>query len=81
MSAAAEAWSTDFDLYYAPVDGSATPKCLTEDNEAWDTCPVFAPDGKTLAYLAMSRPGYESDQFQIRLMNWPAHVAQPPSAG
>ena len=26
----AEAWSTDFDLYYAPVDGSAAPKCLTE---------------------------------------------------
>ena len=76
-----EAWSTDFDLYYAPVDGSAGPKCLTQENKAWDTCPVFAPDGKTLAYLAMSRPGYESDQFQIMLMNWPAHVAQPPSAG
>jgi dipeptidyl aminopeptidase/acylaminoacyl peptidase len=66
-----EAWSTDFDLYYAPVDGSAAPKCLTGENEAWDTCPTFAPDGKTLAYLAMSRPGYESDQFQIVLRDWP----------
>ncbi len=67
----AEAWSTDFDLYYAPVDGSAAPKCLTEDNEAWDTGPAFSPDGKTLAYLAMSKPGYESDQFKVILRDWP----------
>ena len=32
-----EAWSTNFDLYYAPVDGSAAPRCLTEENKAWDT--------------------------------------------
>ena len=66
-----EAWSTDFDLYFAPADGAQAPRCLTEDNEAWDTHPVFSPDGKTLAYLAMSRPGYESDQFQIVLCRWP----------
>ena len=45
--------------------------CLTEENEAWDTNPVFSPDGKTLAYLAMTRPRYESDQLQIVLMEWP----------
>jgi dipeptidyl aminopeptidase/acylaminoacyl peptidase len=67
-----EAWSTNFDLYYAPVDGSEPPKCLTSDNEAWDTCPAFSPDGKTLAYLAMSKPGYEADQFRIMLRDWPA---------
>ncbi len=66
-----EAWSTDFDLYYAPVDSSQPPKCLTEENEAWDTHPVFSPDGRTLAYLAMSRPGYESDQLRIVLAPWP----------
>ncbi|MBN2181946.1 MAG: S9 family peptidase [Sedimentisphaerales bacterium] len=66
-----EPWSTDFDLYIAPVDGSAPPVCLTEDNKAWDTNPVFSPDGKTLAYLAMARPGYESDRFQIVLRPWP----------
>jgi len=67
-----EAWSTDFNLYKAPVDGSAEPECMTEDNEAWDTNPVFSSDGKTLAYLAMSRPGYESDRFRIILCSWPA---------
>jgi len=66
-----EAWSTDFDLYLAPVDGSQQPKCLTEQNEAWDTHPVFSPDGKSLAYLAMTRPGYEADRFRIILLPWP----------
>ena len=68
---AEEPWSTDFDLYLAPIDGSEPPKCLTEKNRAWDTNPVFSPDGKTLAYLAMARPGYESDRFRIILRRWP----------
>ncbi|MDZ7334160.1 MAG: S9 family peptidase, partial [candidate division KSB1 bacterium] len=42
----------------------------TEANLAWDTQPVFSPDGKTMAYLAMSRPGYEADRFRIVLYNW-----------
>lgn len=66
-----EPWSTDFDLYWAPLDGSEPPKCLTEANKAWDTNPIFSPNGKTLAYLAMVRPGYESDRFRIVLRNWP----------
>jgi len=65
-----EAWSTNFDLYHVPVDGSAAPRNLTEPNTAWDTQPVFSPDGKTLAYLAMSEPGYESDRFRIVLRDW-----------
>ena len=68
---AEEAWSTDFDLYLAPVDGSGQPKCLTEKNKAWDTNPVFSPDGKALAYLAMAKPGYESDRLRIVLRRWP----------
>jgi len=66
-----EAWSTNFDLYLVPVDGSIAPKLLTANNKAWDTTPAFSPDGKMLAYLAMSRPGYESDRFRIMLRSWP----------
>ena len=66
-----EPWSTDFNLYLAPVDGSKSPTPLTARNQAWDTHPVFSPDGKTLAYLAMARPGYESDRFRIILQPWP----------
>jgi len=66
-----EPWSTDFDLYRVPVDGLTPSVCLTENNEAWDSCPAFSPDGKTMAYLAMARPGYESDRFRIVLRAWP----------
>jgi dipeptidyl aminopeptidase/acylaminoacyl peptidase len=62
-----EPWSTDFDLYLVPVDGSRPPQNLTEANPAWDTHPTFSPDGRTLAYLAMARPGYEADRFRIKL--------------
>jgi dipeptidyl aminopeptidase/acylaminoacyl peptidase len=66
-----EAWSTRFDLYEAPLDGSRPPRCLTEGNKAILTNPVFSPDGKTLAYLAMERPGYEADRMRIVLRPWP----------
>ncbi|MEM9555375.1 MAG: S9 family peptidase [Acidobacteriota bacterium] len=65
-----EPWSTNFDLWRAPLDGSSAPVRLT-DNPAWDTQPVFSPDGSTLAYLAMERPGYESDRLRIVLRRWP----------
>ncbi len=64
-----EAWSTNFDLYYAPADGSQPPTNITADNKAWDTSPVFSPDNETMAYLAMERAGYESDRFRIVLRN------------
>jgi dipeptidyl aminopeptidase/acylaminoacyl peptidase len=66
-----EAWSTDFNLYAVPVDGTRPPRCLTAENKAWDSTPVFSPDGKTMAYLAMARAGYEADRFRIVLMPWP----------
>jgi len=66
-----EAWSTDFDLYYVPVDGSQRPRNLTDANKAWDTQPLFSPDGRTLAYLAMTRAAYEADRFRIVLRPWP----------
>jgi dipeptidyl aminopeptidase/acylaminoacyl peptidase len=66
-----EPWSTDFDLYHVSIDAFAPPKCITGENKAWDTSPVFSPDGKTLAYLATTRPGYESDQVKIILRPWP----------
>ncbi|MEO7774005.1 MAG: S9 family peptidase [Steroidobacteraceae bacterium] len=59
-----EPWSTNFDLYETGIDGDAAPRNLTAANPAWDTQPVFLKDG-TLAYLAMKRPGFESDRFAI----------------
>jgi dipeptidyl aminopeptidase/acylaminoacyl peptidase len=64
-----EAWSTDFDLYAVDIAGGNL-RCLTEDNPAWDSHPVFSADGKWLAYLAMQRAGYESDRNRIVVRNW-----------
>ena len=65
----AESWSTNFDLFEVPADGGAAPRRFTS-NPAWDGQPRFSPDGKTLAYLAMSRPGYEADRFDIVVRDW-----------
>jgi dipeptidyl aminopeptidase/acylaminoacyl peptidase len=62
-----EPWSTNFDLYLVPTDGSRPPQDLTRANRAWDTQPAFSPDGKTLAYLFMTRPGFEADRLRIKL--------------
>jgi dipeptidyl aminopeptidase/acylaminoacyl peptidase len=66
-----EAWSTDFDLFAVAADGTSPRRELTESNRAWDTSPLFSPDGRTLAYLAMSRPGYEADRFRVVVRGWP----------
>jgi dipeptidyl aminopeptidase/acylaminoacyl peptidase len=61
-----ESWSTNFDLYEAPIEAGAAPRNLTADNPAWDTQPVFLRNGD-LAWLAMAKPGFEADRFRIRL--------------
>nr|WP_229518874.1 S9 family peptidase [Massilia rhizosphaerae] len=63
-----EAWSTNFDLYTVPAAGG-TPRNLTAANRAWDAKGVFSPDGRTLAYLAMTRPGFEADRYHIVLLD------------
>ena len=64
-----EAWSTNFDLYRVPADGSAAPVNLTADNPAWDSGPVFRADGKVLYYMAMKHPGFEADRFALMEKN------------
>ncbi|WP_269515570.1 alpha/beta hydrolase family protein [Brevundimonas subvibrioides] len=64
-----EPWSTNFDLFRTNgLTGSGFTN-LTDDNDAWDTGPVYSPDGRTLAYRAMKRPGFEADRWQIVLMD------------
>ncbi|MFO0723802.1 MAG: S9 family peptidase [Myxococcota bacterium] len=63
----ASAWSTNLDLYAVPSDGKQKPKNLTAGNKATDDNPIFSPDGKSVAFLAMARPQYESDRRRIAL--------------
>lgn len=64
-----EPWSTNFDVFSVPADGSAAPRNLTAANLAWDAYPVPSPDGKTLYYLAMKEPGSEADRFGIMALD------------
>jgi dipeptidyl aminopeptidase/acylaminoacyl peptidase len=64
-----EPWSTNFDVYSVPADGSAAPKNLTATNKAWDAYPLPSQDGKTLYYLAMKTPGFEADRFGIMALD------------
>jgi len=64
---AEEPTSTNFDIYTTSLRNPADPENLTDANEAWDTAPIVSPDGRSLAYKAMSRPGFEADQYQIVL--------------
>nr|HRC84583.1 prolyl oligopeptidase family serine peptidase [Thermoanaerobaculia bacterium] len=81
VAGASEPWSTNFDLYAVPVDGSAAPRNLTAGNPAWDTRPMFTPDGRSLVYLAMSRPGFEADRFRILIQPWPQGPAREVAPG
>jgi dipeptidyl aminopeptidase/acylaminoacyl peptidase len=65
---AQEPTSTNLDLWWAPIDGSA-PRNLTLANPATDSTPAFSPDGKWLAWTAMARPGYEADRLVVWLRN------------
>jgi dipeptidyl aminopeptidase/acylaminoacyl peptidase len=64
-----EPWSTNFDVYSVPTDGSTALKDLTAENKAWDAYPVASPDGRTLYYLAMKTPGFEADRFAIMALD------------
>lgn len=64
-----EAWSTNFDIYTVPADGSAKPQNHTAENLATDINPVFTPDGRSLIYKAMKRPTFEADRLALTLVD------------
>lgn len=63
------AFSTNSDLYLYDVETGKTIKNLTEGNLGYDTDPQFSPDGKTLAWLSMVTPKYESDKKRLMVMD------------
>jgi dipeptidyl aminopeptidase/acylaminoacyl peptidase len=61
-----EPWSTNFDLFETPANGSSAPVNLTPDNPAWDAQPCFLVNGD-LVWRAQARPGFESDRYHLMI--------------
>ena len=74
-----EPWSTNFDVFSVSMAGG-TPTNLTSANKAWDAAPRVSPDGKTLAYKAMKRYGFEADRFEIQLRDMATGKVTPLAA-
>jgi dipeptidyl aminopeptidase/acylaminoacyl peptidase len=60
------AWSTNTDIWTVPASGGE-PKNITADNGGGDAQPAYSPDGRWLAYLRQTRPGFESDLWVLTL--------------
>ena len=68
------AWSTNGDVWVVPVapdeNGKTRPaKNLTVENHAWDGLPRYSPDGRFIAYVRQTQPGYESDILRLALLD------------
>jgi len=57
--------STNNDIFTVPLIGGEWKRITT--NPANDVGPRYSPDGRYIAYLAMVRPGYESDRLRLML--------------
>jgi dipeptidyl aminopeptidase/acylaminoacyl peptidase len=72
-----EAWSTNYDICRVQVTGGTKDwECLTKNNLAADSGPVFSPDGKWLAYRAQKKQGYEADKWDAVVVD--ADGTSPP---
>ncbi len=58
-----EAWSTNHDIYEVHLK-SGERRQVTR-NLAADGFPRYSPDGQYLAYRGQTRPGFESDRWQL----------------
>ncbi len=67
------AWNTNTDIFLASSSGRGNARDLTTVNKAYEFSPAFSPDGKTLAFLQMQRPRYESDRLRIALLDVASH--------
>jgi dipeptidyl aminopeptidase/acylaminoacyl peptidase len=74
---AVEATSTNSDLFLVDLTRPQAPARQITTNRAADAGPAYSPDGRYLAYRAQSRPGCESDRWQLMLFDRKTHDARP----
>lgn len=66
LSGTAYATSTNSDIYVYNLETKKTIN-ISEGIMGYDTEPRFSPDGKSIAWLSMERPGFEADRNRIFL--------------
>jgi dipeptidyl aminopeptidase/acylaminoacyl peptidase len=72
-----EPLSTNLDILSISENGSRMPVNLTAANHGMDNLPTVSPDGRTLAYFAMARAGYEADRQVLMLRNLATGAVRP----
>jgi dipeptidyl aminopeptidase/acylaminoacyl peptidase len=60
--------STNNDIWIENINGTGL-KNITAGNQASDSDPKYSPDGKYIAYLTQTVPGYESDKIRLAIYN------------
>ena len=60
------AWSTDLNVFIINI-ANKTTTCISCDNLASDTQPVFSPDNSKLAFISMKEEKYESDRTRLSI--------------
>ncbi|MCD6115971.1 PD40 domain-containing protein, partial [bacterium] len=60
--------STNGDLWVCSSEHGYI-KNISEQNRAFDGSPVYSPDGKYIAFLKQTIPGYESDKIRLAVYN------------
>ncbi len=58
------ALSTNTDIYLYDI-ATKSAKNITEGMMGYDTSPLYSPDGKSIAFISMSRDGYEADKQRL----------------
>jgi dipeptidyl aminopeptidase/acylaminoacyl peptidase len=67
-----EAWSTNYDICRVPLTGGTKEwECLTKDNKAADSGPVYSPAGGSLIYRQQNKPGFEADRWNLMITDSP----------
>jgi dipeptidyl aminopeptidase/acylaminoacyl peptidase len=66
-SAAGEAWSTNADVFVVPTAGGAARRVGAGAGD--DSSCRYGPDGTFLAWRAQARAGYESDRWELRIVD------------
>jgi len=59
--------STNSDLFLVPIGGGEAKRITTRKGA--DTSPKYSPDGRWLAWRSQSRAGYESDLWELWLLD------------